>query len=166
MALKEKRKAPAFSLPDQDGKMHSLKNYLGKWVLIYFYPKDDTPGCTKEACAIRDSFPDFKKLKITVLGISVDSVKSHSKFALKHTLPFTILSDENKEVVQKYDVWGTKKFMGRVYTGTLRTSFLIDPSGKIGKVYADVNPVTHAQDVLNDFKVIRKTFQNTQNKLK
>ena len=146
--------APLFTLPDQNGKEHSLVDYAGKWVLLYFYPKDDTPGCTKEACAIRDSFPNFKKLKITVLGVSVDSAASHKKFEKKYKLPFTLLSDDKKKVVKKYGVWGKKKFMGREYEGTLRTSFLIDPKGKIAKLYEDVNPVLHAEEVLRDMKVL------------
>ena len=118
--------------------------------MVYFYPKDDTPGCTKEACAIRDDIPRFDKLKVKVLGISVDSVKSHKKFAEKYKLPFTLLSDEKKEVVKKYGVWQKKKFMGREYMGTLRTSFLIDPAGKIAKIYESVKPEVHAEEVLKD----------------
>lgn len=152
--LKINSKAPDFKLPDKDGKEHSLKDYKGKWVLLYFYPKDDTPGCTKEACAIRDNLPDFKKLKLTVLGVSVDTVKSHKKFAEKYDLPFTLLADEDKSVVKKYGVWAKKKFMGREYMGTLRTSFLIDPSGKIVKIYENVKPEIHAEEVLRDFKEI------------
>ena len=146
--------APLFALPDQNGKEHSLADYQGKWVLLYFYPKDDTPGCTKEACTIRDSFPDFKKLKIAVLGMSVDSVKSHKKFEEKYDLPFTLLSDDKKEVVKKYGVWGKKKFMGHEYEGTSRTSFLINPQGNIAKIYEGVNPVSHAADVLADLKTL------------
>ena len=123
--------APDFTLPDQTGKTHTLSDYRGKWVLVYFYPKDDTPGCTKEACAIRDNFPDFEKLDIQVFGISVDSVESHVKFVQKYELPFTLLADEEKEVVTRYGMWGKKKFMGREYMGTSRASFLIDPEGKI-----------------------------------
>ena len=152
MKLKPNQKAPIFKLPDQDGKIHSLEDYKGKWVLLYFYPKDDTPGCTKEACAIRDSFPDFKKLKITVLGVSTDSVKSHGKFVEKYKLPFTLLSDESKSLVDKYGVWAKKKFMGREYMGTLRTSFLINPEGKIAKIYENVKPEIHAEEVLEDTK--------------
>ena len=126
--LKIGDKAPVFGLLDQNGKTHSLAEYKGQWVLLYFYPKDDTPGCAKEACAIRDNFPDFKKLKAVVFGISADSVKSHKKFADKYNLPFTILSDEDKKVVRKYGVWGKKKFMGREYMGIFRASFLIVPS--------------------------------------
>lgn len=154
--LKVGAKAPAFKLADQDGKVHSLKDYAGKWVLLYFYPKDDTPGCTKEACMIRDSFPEFKKLKATVFGVSTDSVKSHGKFVEKYNLPFILLSDEKKELVEKYGVWQKKKFMGRVYMGTLRMSFLIDPSQKIAKIYESVKPDIHAEEVLNDLKSFRK----------
>ncbi|MCL4392036.1 thioredoxin-dependent thiol peroxidase [Patescibacteria group bacterium] len=147
--------APDFELLDQKGKLHSLSAYAGGWVLLYFYPKDDTPGCTKEACIIRDYFPDFKKLKANVLGVSVDSVRSHGKFAEKYQLPFTLLADEKKEVVRKYGVWGKKKFMGREYEGTLRTSFLIDPQGKIAKIYEDVKPEIHAEEVIKDLKVLK-----------
>lgn len=146
------KKAPQFALPDQRGNMHKLKDCAGQWVLIYFYPKDDTPGCTKEACAIRDHFPDFKKLKITVLGVSTDSVKSHAKFAEKYTVPFTLLADEKKEVVEKYGVWQKKKFMGREYWSTVRTSFLVNPEGKIVKIYENVKPEIHAEETLKDIK--------------
>ena len=150
--LKPNTKAPDFSLPDQDGRMHSLADYKGKWVLIYFYPKDDTPGCTKQACVIRDNLPDFKKLDCVILGISVDSVKSHNKFAKKYKLPFTILADDKKEVVKKYGVWQKKNFMGKSYMGTKRISYLIDPEGKIDKVYPEVKPDDHADEVLRDIE--------------
>lgn len=153
--LQEGKKAPEFSLLDQDGVKHSLKDYRGKWVLLYFYPKDDTPGCTTEACTIRDSFDDFKKSKIVVLGVSTDPVKKHKKFAEKYDLPFTLLADEEKEVVNAYGVWGKKKFMGREYMGTNRISFLIDPEGKIAKVYETVKPAAHAAEVLTDQKSLR-----------
>lgn len=148
--------APDFALLDQDGKSHSLKEYKGKWVLLYFYPKDDTPGCTIEACTIRDQFADFKKIKAIVLGVSTDSVASHKKFATGYNLPFTLLADEHKEVVGKYGVFGEKKFMGRTYMGTKRTSFLIDPKGKIAKVYEKVKPLTHAAEVVADLKELMK----------
>ncbi len=151
MKLKIGDLAPDFELPDQNGKNHSLKYHRGQWILVYFYPKDDTPGCTKEACSIRDNFPHFKKSKIEVFGVSVDSVKSHEKFSEKYKLPFTLLADENKEVVKEYGVWGKKKFMGKEYEGTSRTSFLIDPKGKIAKIYEDVKPEIHAEEVLNFF---------------
>jgi peroxiredoxin Q/BCP len=152
MNLKEGQKAPAFSLSDQDGEIHKLADYKGKWVLLYFYPKDDTSGCTKQACMIRDNYPAFNKLKITVLGVSIDPVNKHKKFEEKYNLPFTLLSDETKEVVEKYGVWQKKKFMGREYMGTVRTSFLINPEGKIAKIYEKVKPELHAEEVLADFK--------------
>lgn len=145
-------KAPEIELPDQNGKTHKLSEYKGSWVLVYFYPKDDTPGCTKEACAIRDNYPAFKKLKITVLGISADSVAKHEKFATKYDLPFTLLADEDKTVLKAYGVWGKKKFMGREYMGINRVSFLIDPQGKIAKMYDKVKPPQHAEEVLQDLK--------------
>lgn len=144
--------APNFTLPDQYGKEHTLTDYRGQWVLLYFYPKDDTPGCTKEACAIRDNFPDFATLNITVLGISVDSVESHEKFSKKYSLPFTLLSDAHKKVVTHYGVWAKKEFSGKISDGTLRVSFLIDPMGEIEKIYPDVHPEKHAEEVLNDLR--------------
>lgn len=150
MKLKEGAKAPEFTLPDQTGEIHSLKDYRGKWVLLYFYPKDDTPGCTAEACAIRDRYGDFKKSKTVVLGVSIDSVKSHGKFREKYDLPFPLLADEAKKTVNAYGVWGKKKFMGREYMGTHRVSFLIDPEGKIAKIYEQVKPKEHAGEVLSD----------------
>lgn len=146
------QKAPDFNLKDQDGKEHVLSNYKDQWVLVYFYPKDDTPGCTKEACVIRDNFPKFKKLEVKVFGISADSVKSHSRFAEKYDLPFTLLADEDKKVIRAYGVWAKKKFMGREYMGILRTSFLINPGGKIVKIYNNVKPAEHADEVLVDLK--------------
>ncbi len=155
MKLKVGQLAPGFALPDQAGEEHVLGDCRGKWVLLYFYPKDDTPGCTKEACMIRDNFPKFKKLKVQVFGISVDSARRHAKFAEKYDLPFTLLSDEDKKVVKLYGVWGKKKFMGREYMGTFRTSFLIDPRGKIAKVYENVKPEVHAEEVLADLKELQ-----------
>ncbi len=148
--------APGFSMPDMAGITRSLSDYSGQWVLLYFYPKDDTPGCTAEACTIRDAFPDFKKLGVTVLGVSVDSPEKHTKFIEKYELPFTLLSDESHTVVEKYGVWEKKKFMGREYMGTLRTSFLIDPQGKIAKIYEDVKPEMHAEEVITDLNVLVK----------
>jgi peroxiredoxin Q/BCP len=153
--LKIGSKAPEFTLPDQDGKMHSLKDQKGKWTLIYFYPKDDTPGCTVEACTIRDNYASFKKMGITVWGISVDPVKKHAKFVEKYSLPFTLLSDEEKKVVNAYKVWGKKKFMGREYMGTNRVSFLIDQNLKISKIYETVKPAEHAKEVLGDAKAMK-----------
>lgn len=155
MSLAVGQKAPAFTLQDQTGKEHSLKDYAGSWVLLYFYPKDDTPGCTKEACSFRDNLPKFKNVDANVFGISVDSVKSHAKFAEKFTLPFTLLADTEKTMVNDYGVWGKKKFMGREYMGTMRMSFLIDPKGKIAKIYETVKPELHADEVLADLKQLQ-----------
>ncbi len=156
MALSVGRKAPDFTLPDQNGDKHKLSAYRGQWVLVYFYPKDDTPGCTKEACAIRDEWGAFKRLKTEVLGISPDPVKKHARFVEKYDLPFTLLADEEKTVVNKYGVWGKKKFMGREYEGTYRHSFLIDPDGKIAKIYDKVKPAEHAAEVLADRRALGK----------
>jgi peroxiredoxin Q/BCP len=146
--------APQFSLQDQDGKTHALKDYLGRWTLLYFYPKDDTPGCTKEACGMRDNFAAFNRLKMAVLGVSTDSVKSHKKFADKFSLTFPLLADEEKKMVEAYGVWGEKKFMGRTYLGTNRVSFLVDPTGKVAKVYDKVKPEGHAQEVEADVRAL------------
>lgn len=143
-------KAPEFSLPDQDGNMHSLSDYKGKKVLLYFYPKDDTPGCTTEACNFRDGYDEFKKLGLVILGVSKDSVKSHKKFSEKLSLPFPLLSDETGEMVESYDSWGMKKFMGREYMGVFRNSFLIDEKGRIAKVYESVKAKDHADQVKAD----------------
>ncbi len=151
------KKAPSFKLFDQSGTPHSLADESGKWVLLYFYPKDDTPGCTKEACSIRDNFSKFKKLNVTVFGVSADSIKSHAKFVEKYELPFILLADIDKKIVAKYGVWADKKFMGREYKGILRTSFLIDPEGIVAKVYENVKPEQHADEILSDLKNFQKS---------
>ncbi len=156
MKLAVGNKAPDFAVLDQNDKKQSLKQYKGKWVLLYFYPKDDTPVCTKEACSFRDHFPKFKKLDAVVLGVSVDPIAKHVKFIEKNQLPFTLLADVDKELVNAYDVWGKKKFMGREYMGTFRMSFLIDPQGKIAKIYEEVKPEQHAEAVLADLKAFTK----------
>lgn len=145
-------KAKDFTLPDQDGKKHSLSDYKGKWVLLYFYPKDNTPGCTKEACAIRDAFPDFKKHNAVVLGVSADSTESHKRFSEKHELPFMLLSDPDKKVIKAYGAWREKLTFGKKYFGIKRMSFLIDPQQKIAKVYKTVKPIEHAEQVLKDIQ--------------
>ena len=150
--LKLNQRAPEFSLQDQDGKTHSLKDYKGKKVLLYFYPKDDTPGCTTQACNFRDDYRALQKLGLVILGVSADSVKSHKKFAEKFKLPFPLLSDETKEVCEAYGVWGEKKFMGRMYIGISRTSFLIDEKGKLSKIYDDIKVKEHSSEVRNDVK--------------
>ncbi len=154
--LKIGTKAKDFTLADQNGKPHTLSDYFGQWILIYFYPKDDTPGCTKEACMIGEVFPKFKKLKAKVFGISADSVKSHKKFAQKFDLPFTLLSDPDKKVLKLYGALGEKSMYGRKYIGILRNSYLINPEGKIAKVYEKVNPEKHAEEVLEDIKELSK----------
>ncbi len=150
------RKAPLFSLPDQAGKIHRLSDYLGRWVLVYFYPKDDTPGCTAEACSLRDNLPKFGKIKAVILGISADSVSSHARFTEKYGLNFTLLADEQKQVVKAYGAWGEKSFMGKKYFGISRSSFLIDPAGKIAKVYPKVKPAEHAAEVLKDLEKFQR----------
>jgi len=160
MKLNVGQKAPDFELADQEGKTHKLSDYKGKWILLYFYPKDDTPGCTKEACTIRDSWAEFTKRNAVVLGVSTDSVPSHEKFSRKYKLPFTILADENKEVVKKYGVWGEKKFMGHIYQGTNRMSFLINPEQKIARVYEKVKPAIHAAEVINNLDHLQTTFSS------
>jgi peroxiredoxin Q/BCP len=144
--------APDFTLLDQDGVPHTLSLHRGNRVLLYFYPKDDTPGCTKQACMLRDAMPQLSKLDAIVFGISADSVKSHKKFAEKYGLPFTLLADEGHAVSETYGVWGTKKMMGREYQGITRTSFLIDREGVIEKVYENVKPELHAEEVLRDLE--------------
>lgn len=150
--LKINDKAPEFSLQDSEGDIVNLKDFLGKKILLYFYPKDDTPGCTKEACGFRDLNGELQDLGLVVLGISKDSVKSHKKFKDKYNLNFPILSDESTETIKKYKAFGKKKFMGREYEGTLRISYLIDEKGKIEKVYDEVNTKEHAAEVLEYLK--------------
>lgn len=156
--LKIGDKAPKFELPDQNGKTHKLEELLkmGDYVLLYFYPKDDTSGCTLQACGIRDNIPQFEKLDCTVVGVSPDAVKSHTKFVDKYDLNFTILSDESKETLEKYGVWKEKSMYGKKYMGVVRTSYLLDSKGKIVKVYEKVKPETHADMVLADLSELRK----------
>ena len=144
--------AVGFSLPNQDGKNVNLSDYLGKWVLLYFYPKDDTPGCIKEACGFRDSYKELQKLGIVILGVSADSVKSHKAFVKKYKLNFQLLSDESRKIIEPYGAWGLKKFMGKEYWGINRISYLINPSGVIAKKYPLVNPISHAGQIMKDVK--------------
>ncbi|MCW5554172.1 MAG: thioredoxin-dependent thiol peroxidase [Verrucomicrobiae bacterium] len=148
LTLKEGDPAPAFAAATSGGGKVSLADFRGKHVILYFYPKDDTPGCTKEACAFRDHFADFKKQGAVVLGVSTDSVKSHDKFVGKFKLPFPLLADEDKKIVEAYGVWGQKTFMGRKYLGTHRVTFLIGPDGRIKKIWPKVKPEEHAAEVL------------------
>jgi len=149
--LKEGDKAPDFAVPDAEGKMVRLKDLRGKKVVLYFYPKDDTPGCTKEACSFRDSFAAFKRRGIEVLGVSLDNEKSHQKFAQKYGLPFQLLADTERSVSEAYGTYGEKKFMGRTYMGNNRMTFLIDEKGKIKKIFSKVKPEDHAEEVLQAF---------------
>ncbi len=154
--LKIGRKAPQFSLLDQDRQTHTLKQYTGQRVLLYFYPKDDTPGCTKEACMIADVYKDFKRMKVQVFGVSKDTPASHKKFAEKYQLPFTLLSDPAMTMMDQYGALVMKKMYGKDVRGTNRISYLIDRTGKIAKVYPDVDPATHALALLQDLKAIMK----------
>lgn len=151
-------KAPHFELPDQNGTVHSLSGYRGKWLVVYFYPKDDTPGCTKEACHFRDTHEKFKKQGIEVIGISKDSIKSHGKFSEKFNLTFPILSDPDHGVIEAFGAWGPKKFMGREFLGTHRNTYIINPEGEIVKEYKDVNPATHSEEVLEDIEGLIAKF--------
>ena len=146
-------KAFDFSLPDQNGKFHRLSDYHGQFVVLYFYPKDDTPGCTKESCGFRDSLELFQEKGAVILGISKDTVASHKKFAKKFKLNFTIFADVDKKVIKEYKAWGKKSFMGRTFEGTLRKTYLIDKKGEIIKIYENVNPLIHPQEILKDLAI-------------
>jgi peroxiredoxin Q/BCP len=148
LTLKEGDVAPAFAASTNGGGRVSLADLQGKSVILYFYPRDDTPGCTKEACAFRDHFAEFKKQGAVVLGVSTDPVKAHDKFVEKFKLPFMLLADEDKQIVEAYGVWGQKSFMGRKYLGTHRVTFLIGPDGRIKKIWPKVKPEAHAAEVL------------------
>lgn len=146
--LKEGSKAPEFTTKDQDGKIISLADFKGKKVVLYFYPKDDTPGCTAESCNLRDNYQVLKKQGYEVLGVSADDEKSHRKFADKFQLPFRLLADTDKEIINKYGVWGEKKFMGRKFMGILRTTFLIDENGIIKEIISDVKTKNHTEQII------------------
>lgn len=148
LKLKEGDVAPAFTAAINGGGRVSLADFKGKHVVLYFYPRDNTPGCTLEACAFRDEFAALKAKSAVVLGVSVDPVKSHDKFVAKFKLPFTLLADEDKAIVQAYGVWGEKRFMGRKFMGTNRVTFLIGPDGRIKRIWTEVKPKTHAAEVL------------------
>jgi len=144
--------APEFELLDDTNTPRHLSDYRGRPVILYFYPADDTPGCTKEACNFRDDYSAYQKAGVTILGVSPDSVQSHIKFREKYQLPFPLLADEGHRVCDAYGVWGLKKFMGRDYEGVLRTTFLIDARGQIGRVFEDVRPAEHSAEVLAALK--------------
>jgi thioredoxin-dependent peroxiredoxin len=144
--------APDFALPDENNNMRRLSDFRGRWVVLYFYPKDDTPGCTTEACNFRDGYSDYVNADVVILGVSPDNSKSHTKFKEKYTLQFPLLSDVDHKVCDQYGVWGPKKFMGRDYEGVLRTTFIIDVNGRIAKVFEKVKPVDHSVEVLAAIK--------------
>jgi len=149
--LKEGDKAPDFTVRDGEGQTVRLRDLRGKKVVLYFYPKDDTPGCTKEACSFRDSFAKFKRRDIEVLGVSFDSEAKHKKFAQKFDLPFRLLADTDRSIAESFGTYGEKKFMGRTYMGIHRMTFLIDEKGKIKKIFNKVKPEEHAEEVLAAF---------------
>jgi peroxiredoxin Q/BCP len=140
--------APDFALADETGTVRRLADFRGQTVVLYFYPKDDTPGCTTEACNFRDDYSAYQQAGVTILGVSPDSPKSHAKFKQKFQLPFSLLADEDHAVCEAYNVWGPKKFMGKEYMGVLRTTFVIDPEGKVKKVFENVKPADHSAEVL------------------
>jgi len=154
MPISANQPAPEFSLSDENGTIRSLAEFRGKPVVLYFYPKDDTPGCTKEACNFRDNYSEYEAAGVTILGISPDTAKSHTKFKDKFSLPFTLLADPDHKVADAYGVWGPKKFMGREYEGILRTTFVIGPEGNIVKVFENVKPDGHSKEVLTALQQI------------
>ncbi len=152
MPISVNTQAPDFTLINEKGESHHFLDYLGKSILLYFYPKDDTPGCTTEACNFRDDYSTYENSGVVILGISPDSPKAHKKFKEKYHLPFTLLADVDHAVCQMYGVWGRKKMMGKEYDGVFRTSFLIDAKGMIKKVYENVKPAEHSAQVIGDLK--------------
>lgn len=146
--LKEGDKAPDFDVKDQDGKLHLLSNYKGKKIILYFYPKDLTPGCINESCNLRDNYAALKKKGFEVIGVSADTEKKHLQFIEKHDLPFSLLADTNKKVINAYGVWGPKKFLGKSYDGINRTTFVIDEKGTIIKIIEKVETKNHAEQIL------------------
>lgn len=148
MPISAGQSAPTFTLLDENEAERSLSDYQGKPVVLYFYPKDDTPGCTKEACGFRDDYSAYEQAGVEILGVSPDSPKSHAKFKAKYDLPFHLLADTEKEVLKAYDAWGLKKSYGREYEGVLRTTFLIDSDGNIAKVFKNVRPAEHSEEIL------------------
>jgi thioredoxin-dependent peroxiredoxin len=149
------KKAPVFKSVDQDGNEIQLKDFLGKKVALYFYPKDDTPGCTAQACNLRDNYAKLKRKGIVILGVSVDDTKKHTKFITKYDLPFTLIADTEKTIVEKYGVWGEKKFMGRTYMGTSRVTFLINELGKVVDVIDKVETEDHASQIIAGFDAVK-----------
>lgn len=147
--------APNFSLLDQDGNTHSLYDYRGKWLVLYFYPKDDTPGCTTEACSFRDEYQYIQEQGAEVVGVSKDTPKSHKKFAEKYNLNFTLLSDETGEMIEAYGAWGERNMFGKKFMGILRSTFIIDPDGNIVREYPNVSPKDHAVQIVKDLQALQ-----------
>jgi peroxiredoxin Q/BCP len=154
MPISEGIPAPDFQAVDDNGITRHLEDFRGKDVLLYFYPADDTPGCTKEACNFRDDYSDYQKAGVVILGVSPDSVASHVKFKAKYQLPFPLLVDESHKICDAYGVWGPKKLMGREYEGVLRTTFLINKKGNISRVFENVRPAEHSAEVLEQLKTL------------
>ncbi len=150
--LKEGNKAPEFDITDQNGKIHKIADYKGKKVILYFYPKDLTPGCTVESCDLRDNYSELRKKGFEVIGVSADDENKHQKFIAKHKLPFNLLADTNKEMLNRYGVWGEKKFMGKVYDGIHRTTFIIDENGIIEKIIEKVKTKEHTKQILAELE--------------
>lgn len=148
MVLSIGQQAPEFELIDNEGNLHKLSDYRDQTIVVYFYPKDDTPGCTKEACSFRDAYADFREAGVEIIGISPDNEKSHSRFIQKYELPFILLSDPEHQVCEAFGVWGLKKYMGREYEGVHRTTFIIGPDGIVKRVFENVKPADHSQEVL------------------
>jgi peroxiredoxin Q/BCP len=148
-------KAPDFALADESNTVRRLSDFRGRPVVLYFYPKDDTPGCTTEACNFRDDYSAYIDVDVVILGVSPDDPKSHTKFKKKYSLPFPLLADKNHEVCNLYGVWGEKKFMGRVFDGVFRTTFLIDANGNIARLFENVKPAGHSLEVLSAIKALK-----------
>ncbi len=152
MPISSGMQAPEFSLPDENNAVRRLSDFRGRPVVLYFYPKDDTPGCTTEACNFRDDYSTYVNADLVILGVSPDSPQSHAKFKEKYSLPFSLLADDGHKVCDEYGVWGPKKFMGRGYEGVMRTTFLIDSNGRVAKVFENVRPAEHSVEVLEAAK--------------
>jgi thioredoxin-dependent peroxiredoxin len=155
MPISAGQPAPTFTLLDENETERSLSEYRGKPVVLYFYPKDDTPGCTKEACGFRDDYSAYEQAGVEILGVSPDSPKSHAKFKAKYDLPFHLLADTDKEVCRAYDVWGLKKSYGREYEGVFRTTYLIDSDGNIAEVFKNVRPADHSAEILEAIQAVK-----------
>ena len=156
MTLAIGEQAPEFALKDETGTTRTLANYRGKWVVLYFYPRDNTPGCTKEACGFRDRYPDFSNADIQILGVSADTLAAHQKFSNKLSLPFPLLCDPDAVTAKAYGSYGPKKFMGKSYEGIFRQTFIIDPQGQLAKIYTKVKPEPHAAEVFADLVMLQQ----------